>query len=82
MRTGRVGAESVLFSLAVFLAALTSVTSVRLAARAGLDLFARLVFLPVHTWSVVMLAVDLAVLAAAWFVAGRAAGTVRGKGSR
>lgn len=74
--TGRVGPETGFFSLAVLLAALTSATSIRLAARAGLDLFARLLFLPWHTWSSVMAAVDLAVLAAAWYLAGR------GKGNR
>ncbi|OOC02450.1 hypothetical protein B0293_33495 [Amycolatopsis azurea DSM 43854] len=79
LRTGRVGAEAVVFSLAVLLAALTSVTSIRLAARAGLDLFARLVFLPSNTWSSIISAVDLAMLAAAWFMAGRAG---RGKGNR
>ncbi|MFI7119323.1 hypothetical protein [Amycolatopsis sp. NPDC049868] len=74
--TGRVGVEAGLFSLAVLLAAMTSVTSIRLAVRAGLDLFARLLFLPSHTWSSIMAAIDLAVLAAAWFLAGR------GKGNR
>ncbi|MFC9257841.1 hypothetical protein ACFWMR_30075 [Amycolatopsis thailandensis] len=76
LRTGRVGPEAVMFSVAVLLATLTSVTSIRLAVRAGLDLFARLVFLPSNTWSSIMSAVDLAVLAAAWFLAGR------GKGNR
>ncbi|GHH30335.1 hypothetical protein [Amycolatopsis oliviviridis] len=78
LRTGRVGAEAVVFSAAVMLAALSAVTSIRLAVRAGLDLFARLVFLPSHAWSSIMAAVDLAVLASAWFLAGRAG---RGKGN-
>ncbi|MFK0249208.1 hypothetical protein ACIQUM_31305 [Amycolatopsis azurea] len=79
LRTGRVGVEAVLFSVAVLLATLSTVTSIRLAVRAGLDLFARLVFLPSHTWSSIMSAVDLAILAAAWFLAGRASD---GKGNR
>ncbi|EME53002.1 hypothetical protein [Amycolatopsis decaplanina] len=76
LRTGRVGTEAVVFSLAAFLATLTSA---RLAVGAGLDLLARSLFLPSHIWSSIMLAVDLAVLAATFFSAGRAG---RGKGNR
>jgi hypothetical protein len=71
-RTGRIGAEAVVLAIAVLLAALTSARSVRLGIRAGLDLITRLVLLPLHSWSAVMLLVDVVVIAAAWRVAGRA----------
>lgn len=72
LRTGRVGAGAALLSLVVLLACLTSVTSVRLGVRAAADLVARLLFLPSHGWSAVMVLLDVAVIAVAWHRAGRA----------
>lgn len=72
VRTGRVGIEAVLLCSAVALAACVPVTSARLGIRAGLDLVARLVFLPSHSWSVAVIALDAVLIAGAWFSAGRA----------
>ena len=71
VRTGRISAGSVLLWLAVALAALTTVTELRIGVRAGADLVARLVFLPPHGWSAVVVLLDVAVLARAWYSAGR-----------
>jgi hypothetical protein len=79
LRTGRVGAGAALLSLVVLLAALTSVTSVRLGVRAAADLVARLLFLPSHGWSAAMVLLDVAVIAVAWHRAGHAG---REKGNR
>jgi hypothetical protein len=72
LRTGHLGAGAVLLSLAVLLASLTSVTSVRLGVRAAADLVARLLFLPSHGWSAAMVLLDAMVIAVAWHLAGRA----------
>ena len=71
VRTGRVGIGSVLLGVAVAVSALTSVAEVRTGVRAGADLVARLVFLPVHGWSAVVVLLDAAVVAGAWYSAGR-----------
>jgi hypothetical protein len=72
VRTGRVGIGSVLVGVAVALSALTSVAEVRTGVRAGADLVARLVFLPARGWSVLVVLLDVAVVAGAWYSAGRA----------
>ncbi|MEV6823766.1 hypothetical protein [Amycolatopsis sp. NPDC051102] len=79
VRTGRIGAGSVLLGLVVALSALTPVTELRTGVRAGADLVARLIFLPAHGWSAVMLLLDVGVVARAWFSAGR---TRRNGGTR
>ncbi|MEU0530207.1 hypothetical protein [Amycolatopsis tolypomycina] len=71
VRTGRVGAGSVLLGLAVALSALSPVPELRTGVRAGADLVARLVFLPARGWSAVVLLLDAALVARAWFSAGR-----------
>jgi hypothetical protein len=72
VRTGRISVGSVLLWAAVVLSALTPVAEVRTGVRAAADLVARLVFLPVHGWSAVVVLLDAAVAARAWFSAGRA----------
>ncbi|RSM43835.1 hypothetical protein DMA12_17850 [Amycolatopsis balhimycina DSM 5908] len=71
LRTGRIGIGSVLLWLAVALSALTPVGEVRTGVRAGADLVARLVFLPSRGWSAVLLLLDVAIVARAWYSAGR-----------
>lgn len=72
VRTGRVGFGSVLLGVAVALSALTSVAEVRTGVRAGADLVARLVFLPAPGWSILVVLLDAAMVARAWYSAGRA----------
>jgi hypothetical protein len=72
VRTGRISVGSVLLGLAVALSALTPVAELRTGVRAGADLVARLVFLPVRGWSAVVVLFDVALVARAWFSAGRA----------
>jgi hypothetical protein len=72
VRTGRVGIGSVLLGAVVALSALTSVGEVRTGVRAGADLVARLVFLPARGWSILVVLLDVAVVARAWYSAGRA----------
>lgn len=72
LRTGRIGAGAVLLGLVVALAALCPVTELRTGVRAGADLVARLIFLPPHGWSAVLVLLDAAILVRAWFSAGRA----------
>lgn len=71
VRTGRVGFGSVLLGVAVALSALTSVAEVRTGVRAGADLVARLVFLPARGWSILVVLLDAAMVARAWYSAGR-----------
>ena len=71
MRTGGVGIEVLLLWLAVALAALTSVTSVRLGVRAAVDLVARLLFVPTHAWSAAVVLLDAVLVAVAWYSAAR-----------
>ncbi|WP_242547403.1 hypothetical protein [Amycolatopsis sp. MtRt-6] len=71
VRTGRVGAGSVLLGLAVALSALSPAPELRTGVRAGADLVARLVFLPTRGWSAAVLLLDAAIVAHAWFAAGR-----------
>ncbi len=79
VRTGRISAGSVLLGLAVALSALTPVPELRTGVRAGADLVARLIFLPVRGWSAVLVLLDAALVARAWFSAGR---TPRDRGTR
>ncbi|WP_244211181.1 hypothetical protein [Amycolatopsis kentuckyensis] len=72
VRTGGISAGSVLLGLAVALSALTPVAELRTGVRAGADLVARLVFLPARGWSVAVMVLDVAIVARAWFSAGRA----------
>ncbi|MDS0140351.1 MULTISPECIES: hypothetical protein [unclassified Amycolatopsis] len=72
VRTGRISAGSVLLGLAVALSALIPVTELRTGVRAGADLVARLIFLPVRGWSALLVLLDAALVARAWFSAGRA----------
>ncbi|WP_290063243.1 hypothetical protein, partial [Amycolatopsis solani] len=71
LRTGRISAGSVLLWLAVLLSALSPVTEVRVGVRAGADLVARVIFLPVRGWSALVVVLDAVVLARAWYSAGR-----------
>jgi hypothetical protein len=71
VRTGRISAGSVLLGLAVALSALTPVSELRTGVRAGADLVARLVFLPARGWSMAVVVLDVAIVARAWFSAGR-----------
>jgi len=71
VRTGRIGAGSVLLGLVVALSALAGDTSLRTGVRAGADLVARLVFLPVRGWSALLVLLDVVLVARAWFTAGR-----------
>ncbi|MGW4061518.1 hypothetical protein ACWEGE_24775 [Amycolatopsis sp. NPDC004747] len=72
VRTGRISAGSVLLGLAVGLSALIPATELRTGVRAGADLVARLVFLPVRGPSALLVLLDAALVARAWFSAGRA----------
>lgn len=74
VRTGRISAGSVLLGLAVALSALTPVPELRTGVRAGADLVARLIFLPVRGWSALLVLLDVALVARAWFAAGRRRG--------
>ncbi|WP_410607982.1 hypothetical protein [Amycolatopsis sp. lyj-109] len=71
LRTGRIGAGSVLLGLAVALSALIPVSELRTGVRAGADLVARLIFLPARGWSAAVILLDVAIVARAWFSAGR-----------
>ncbi|MBE1495817.1 hypothetical protein H4696_002917 [Amycolatopsis lexingtonensis] len=71
VRTGRISLGSVLLWVAVALSALTPVAEVRTGVRAGADLVARLVFLPARGWSILVVLLDVAVVARAWYSAGR-----------
>ncbi|WP_370963381.1 hypothetical protein [Amycolatopsis sp. cg9] len=71
LRTGRFGIEAALLSVVFLVAACASATSVRLGLRAAIDLVARLVLLPPHTWTAAVVVLDAVVIAGAWFVAGR-----------
>jgi len=71
VRTGRISAGSVLLGLAVALAALTPVPELRTGVRAGADLVARLIFLPVRGPSALLVLLDAGLVARAWFSAGR-----------
>ncbi|MET8854012.1 hypothetical protein [Amycolatopsis sp. NPDC004625] len=71
VRTGRISVASVLLWLVVALAALSPAAELRTGVRAGADLVARLVFLPARGWSAAMLLLDVAMVARAWYAAGR-----------
>ncbi len=71
VRTGRISLGSVLLWVAVALSALTPAAEVRTGVRAGADLVARLVFLPARGWSILVVLLDVAVVARAWYSAGR-----------
>ena len=81
-RTGRIGLEAALLSAAVALAAVTSVAAVRMGVRAGIDLVARLLFLPSHGWSAAVVLLDVALIAVAWYSAGRRGAAGRGEAGR
>jgi len=72
VRTGRISAGSVLLGLVVALSALAPVPELRTGVRAGADLVARLIFLPVRGPSALLVLLDAGLVARAWFSAGRA----------
>jgi len=71
VRTGGLSLGSVLLWVAVALSALVPVAEVRTGVRAAADLVARLIFLPAHGWSILVVLLDAVVVARAWYSAGR-----------
>lgn len=81
-RAGRIQPGVVLLVLAGVLAALAGDRPVCLGVRAGTDAVIRLAVMPLRHWSVLVLMLDLAVIAGAFWTAGRAGDDRRGKEKR
>lgn len=81
-RAGRIQPGVVLLVLAGVLAALAGDRPVCLGVRAGTDAVIRLTVMPLRHWSMLVLMLDLAVIAGAFWTAGRARDDRRGKGTR